>query len=92
MLDTFRRLSKLNAGSLLGQSLLQEPKYGLCVRNGLISIRFHPGLPNDWEFHLTEELHCTGRLGRKHSVRFDARFVNLMAAMVVVQAEGREIA
>jgi len=40
------RLSKLNAGSLMGQSLL---------------------------------------LGRKHSVRFDARFVNLMAAMVVVQ-------
>ncbi|CAE7272480.1 GBA [Symbiodinium pilosum] len=40
------RLSKLNAGSLMGQSLL---------------------------------------LGRKHGVRFDARFVNLMVAMVVVQ-------
>ncbi|CAK9029678.1 unnamed protein product [Durusdinium trenchii] len=40
------RLSKLNAGSLMGQSLL---------------------------------------LGRKHCVRFDARFVNLMVAMVVVQ-------
>ena len=25
------------------------------------------------------------RLGRKHGVRFDARFVNLMVAMVVVQ-------
>ncbi|CAJ1333222.1 unnamed protein product [Effrenium voratum] len=41
------RLSKLNAGSLMGQSLL---------------------------------------LGRKHCVRFDARFVNLMVAMIVVQA------
>jgi len=40
------RLSKLNAGGLMGQSLL---------------------------------------LGRKHCVRFDARFVNLMVAMVVVQ-------
>jgi len=40
------RLSKLNAGSLMGQSLL---------------------------------------LGRKHGVRFDARFVNLMVAMIVVQ-------
>ncbi|CAE7336646.1 unnamed protein product [Symbiodinium natans] len=40
------RLSKLNAGSLMGKSLL---------------------------------------LGRKHGVRFDARFVNLMVAMVVVQ-------
>ena len=36
------RLSKLNAGSLMGQSLLQEPKYGLHVQNGLISIGFHP--------------------------------------------------
>ena len=29
------------------------------------------------------------RLGRKHGVRFDARFVNLMVAMVVVQEGAR---
>ena len=29
---------------------------------------------------------ATLRLGRKHCVRFDARFVNLMVAMIVVQA------
>merc|ERR1712039_91149 len=40
------KLSKLNAGALMGRSLL---------------------------------------LGRRHRVRFDARFVNLMVAMVVVQ-------
>ena len=32
-------------------------------------------------------LHLLLRLGRKHGVRFDARFVNLMVAMIVVQAQ-----
>lgn len=45
-LDTRFALSKLNAGALMGQSLI---------------------------------------LGRRHRVRFDARFVNLMVAMCVVQ-------